>query len=53
MEPSAAAVRRFLREFLSDQRVVEAPKWLWRALLNLVILPVRSRRVAGSYKKIW
>ena len=53
MEPSAAAVRRFLREFLSDQRVVEAPKWLWRALLNLVILPVRSRRVADSYKKIW
>lgn len=52
-EPTAAAVRRYLRAFLSDRRVVELPRWLWRPLLELVILPLRSRRVAQNYASIW
>ena len=47
-EPTAAAVRRYLRAFLSDRRVVGLPRWLWRPLLELVILPLRSRRVAQN-----
>ncbi len=52
-EPTAPAVRRYLRAFLSDRRVVELPRWLWRPLLELVILPLRSRRVAQNYASIW
>ena len=51
--PTRAAVRQFLREFLSDPRVVELPRWLWLPLLHLLILRLRPRRLAESYKKIW
>ncbi len=51
--PTPAAVRRYLAEFLSDQRVVELPKLLWRTLLYGVILPLRSRQSAAKYQKIW
>jgi len=51
--PDAGAVRRFLRPFLSDPRVVELPRWLWLPLLNGVILPVRSPRSAANYRKVW
>ncbi len=51
--PTTSAVRRYLREFLSDPRVIDSPaiaRWL---LLNLVILPFRPRRSAEAYAKIW
>ena len=51
--PTPGAVRRYLREFLSDRRVVDLPRWLWWPLLNLVILPLRSVRVANKYASIW
>lgn len=51
--PTTGAVRRYLREFLSDPRMVEVPRWLWWPLLNLVILPLRSPRSARAYAKIW
>jgi ferrochelatase len=51
--PTPGAVRRYLREFLSDRRVVDLPRWLWWPLLNLVILPLRSMRVAHKYADIW
>jgi len=51
--PTGAAVRRYLREFLSDRRVVDLPRWLWWPLLNLVILPLRSLRVAHKYASVW
>ena len=51
--PTPGAVRRYLREFLSDRRVVDLPRWLWWPLLNLVILPLRSMRVAHKYASIW
>lgn len=51
--PEAGAVRRFLRPFLSDPRVVELPRALWLPLLNGVILPLRSPRSAANYRKVW
>lgn len=51
--PTPAAVRRYLREFLSDRRVVDLPGWLWRPLLECVILPLRASRVARKYASVW
>ena len=51
--PEVADVRRYLREFLSDPRVLDLPapaRWL---LLRAVILPFRPRRSAHAYEKIW
>ncbi|TKI06251.1 ferrochelatase [Martelella alba] len=48
-----AAVKRFLAEFLSDRRVVDTPRWLWRPILYGIILPFRSPRVAKLYRSIW
>lgn len=52
-EPTPGAVRRYLKEFLSDPRVVEAPRFIWFWVLRLLILPFRPRRVAESYAAIW
>jgi protoporphyrin/coproporphyrin ferrochelatase len=49
----APAVRRYLKEFLSDRRVIENSSLLWKLALNGVILPLRSRRKAHDYQKIW
>ncbi len=46
-------VRRFLKDFLSDQRVVDTPKFIWWWILNLIILTVRPGRVAKQYQKVW
>ena len=51
--PSTAAVRRFLREFLSDPRVVEIPRAIWLLILYGFILPFRPSRSAEAYSKIW
>lgn len=51
--PTAKALRRYLREFLSDPRVVEIPRLLWWIILNLLVLPLRPRRSAKIYQKIW
>ncbi len=52
-EPEPRAVGRFLREFLGDPRVVDLPRWLWLPLLWLVIVPLRARRSAAAYRKVW
>lgn len=52
-EPTAPSVRRYLKEFLSDPRVVEAPRPLWFLILRLLILPFRPKKVAELYKQIW
>jgi protoporphyrin/coproporphyrin ferrochelatase len=49
----AASVRRYLREFLSDPRVIENQGLVWKLVLNGVILPLRPRRKARDYRKIW
>ena len=51
--PTTPAVRRFLKEFLSDPRVVEYPRLLWWLILNGIILRVRPSRSAEAYRKIW
>lgn len=51
--PTAPAIRRYLREFLSDQRVVDLPRALWWPILNGFILPFRPRRLAHSYGAVW
>lgn len=52
-QPTTGAVRRYLRQFLSDRRVVELPRPLWWLILNLVILAIRPARSAKAYRKIW
>lgn len=52
-EPTTKAVRRYLKAFLSDPRVVEAPRLIWWMILNLYILRVRPAESAKAYKTIW
>jgi len=51
--PTAAALRRYLAEFLADPRVVEIPRLLWLPLLHGIILRTRPRRSAAKYASIW
>lgn len=51
--PDARSVKKYLKQFLSDPRVIDYPKWLWQLILNLAILPVRSKKVAKAYASIW
>jgi len=51
--PTPSAVRRYLKQFLSDQRVVEIPRFVWWFILNLIILPFRARKSAKKYASIW
>ncbi len=50
---SSGAVRRFLKLFLSDPRVVEYPRLIWWLILNLIILVIRPSRSAAAYRKVW
>ena len=52
-EPSPAAERRYLKEFLSDQRVVEIPKLAWQPILRGIILNTRPRKSAQAYGLVW
>ena len=51
--PETSALKRYLREFLSDPRVVEVPRLIWWFILNFVIVPLRSRSSAKNYKTVW
>ena len=51
--PTAPALRRYLRQFLSDPRVIEAPRLLWWLILNGWILRTRPQRSAAKYQRIW
>lgn len=51
--PTTPAVKRYLKQFLSDRRVVDTPRWLWWPILNIGILPLRSPRVAKLYASVW
>lgn len=51
--PTTAALRPYLREFLSDPRVVEIPRLLWWLILNCIIIPFRAKRSAAKYATIW
>jgi len=47
------SMRRYLKEFLSDRRVIEVPRWKWWPILNGIILTVRPGRKGKDYAKIW
>ena len=51
--PTASAVRRYLREFLWDPRVVDVPRPIWWLVLNAFILPFRPAKVAHAYSQVW
>ena len=51
--PTPTAVRQYLREFLSDPRVVELPRWLWWLILHGFILRFRPQRSAAAYAEVW
>ena len=51
--PTTPAVKRYLKQFLSDKRVVDTPRWLWWPILNGIILPIRSPRVSKLYASVW
>ncbi len=50
---STADVRRYLSEFLSDRRIIEAPAFIWQPILHGVILRTRPRKTSHAYSKIW
>ncbi len=51
--PDAPSLKRYLRQFLSDPRVVEIPKPLWWLILNGIILNVRPKKSAAKYASVW
>jgi ferrochelatase len=51
--PTSAALRPYLRQFLSDHRVIDTPRWKWWWILNLFILPFRPAASAAKYARIW
>jgi ferrochelatase len=51
--PETGALRRYLREFLWDRRVVEVPRPIWWLILNLFIVPFRSPKSAEAYRRVW
>ncbi len=46
-------VRRYLREFLSDQRIIDLPRWRWMPLLHLAVLPTRPKTISRYFSEIW
>ena len=51
--PTPSALRRYLREFLSDPRVIEVPRPVWWFVLRAFVLPFRPRKSAAAYAAIW
>lgn len=51
--PTAGAIRPYLKQFLSDNRVIETPSFIWQPILRGIILNIRPRKSAVAYKKIW
>jgi ferrochelatase len=51
--PEPRAVRRYLKQFLSDRRVVEIPQVLWQPILRGIVLTTRPRKSARAYREVW
>jgi len=52
-EPTTKALRKYLRAFLGDPRVVDINPWLWKIILNFFVLPFRPQKSAKLYARIW
>lgn len=51
--PDSSSVRRYLKEFLSDPRVIEIPAIIWQVILRGIILNTRPKKSAAAYAKVW
>jgi ferrochelatase len=51
--PTKGALKRYLRQFLGDPRVIEMARWKWWLILNLFVLPRRPQQSAAKYQRIW
>lgn len=51
--PTTPALRRYLREFLSDPRVIELPRWKWYPVLYGIVLRTRPKKSAAAYEEVW
>jgi protoporphyrin/coproporphyrin ferrochelatase len=51
--PTADAVKRYLKQFLSDRRVVEIPPLVWQPILRAIVLNTRPQQSAKAYAKVW
>ena len=51
--PTKQALKPYLKQFLSDRRVIEVPQWKWWFILRCFVLPFRPKRSARLYKRIW
>ena len=51
--PTPEALKRYLREFLSDRRVIDLPRWYWWPILHFIVLQTRPRKSAALYQKVW
>ena len=51
--PTPKALRKYLAQFLGDPRVIELPRWQWRAILHGIVLRTRPQRVAKGYAGVW
>jgi ferrochelatase len=52
-KPEPGSVRLYLKEFLSDPRVIEIPQLVWQPILRVIILRTRPRKSAHAYKQVW
>ena len=52
-KPTSSSVRKYLRQFLSDRRIVEIPRVIWLFILHGIILRIRPKKSAEKYKSIW
>ena len=53
VEPTPKALRKYLRDFLGDPRVIDLPRWKWNIILNCFVLPFRPKKSARLYERIW
>jgi len=51
--PDTPSLRRYLRQFLSDPRVIELPRLQWQLILNLFVLTTRPSKSAHAYRAVW
>ena len=51
--PTPKALRKYLRKFLGDPRLIDLNPWLWKIILNFFVLPFRPRKSAKLYERIW
>ena len=52
-EPNTKSIKKYLKQFLSDKRIVQFPRIIWLPILYLFILPIRPAKKVKDYKKIW